>query len=252
MTRSEKVVNLPGGSIASTIAPLGNVSRCAAALERAMTRPRHLPGIVAFYGPSGWGKTFAATYAYNKHRAYYVEAKSSWTRKALLAAILSEMGVAPGKTLYDMTDQVSEQLVLSDRPLIIDEFDHLVQAGTVEVVRDIHEGSQASILILGEEQLSAKLKRWERFHNRMLAWVPAQPATLDDARHLRRLYCDATEVREDLLTRITELARGAVRRICVNLHNVQQEAFKEGWKTVGLKEWGARELYTGEAPTRRL
>lgn len=246
-----KVFSLKTNAI--TIAPLANVSRCSEALERAMNRPQHLPGMVAFYGPSGWGKTIAAAYTANKHRAYYVEAKSSWTRKALLAAILSEMGKHPGKTLYEMTDQVAEELVLSNRPLIIDEFDHLVKAGTVEVVRDIHEGSAgAAILILGEEQLAAKLKAWERFHNRMLAWVPAQPATLDDARHLRKLYAGEIEIRDDLLRRIADVARGAARRVCVNLDLVQQEATKERWKSVGLKEWGNRELYTGEAPSRRL
>lgn len=252
MTKVQKVVNLRGAPVTASIAPLENVSRCAAALDRAVNRPMHLPGITGFYGPSGWGKSIAATYTANKYRAYYVEAKSSWTRKALLGAILTEMGISAGKTLYDMTDQVSEQLVLSGRPLIIDEFDHLVQAGTVEVVRDIHEGSSAPILILGEEQLSHKLKKWERFHNRMLAWVPAQPATMDDARHLRRLYVTETEIRDDLLARIHELARGSVRRICVNLHLVQQEALVHGWKAAGLKEWGARELYTGEAPARRI
>lgn len=241
-----------GRGLRDTTAPLENVARCAAALERAINRPAHLPGIVTFYGPSGWGKTFAAAYTATKYRAYHVEAKSSWTRKALLAAILTEMGIAPAKTLYEMSSQVSEQLVLSQRPLIIDEFDHLVQAGTVEVVRDIHEGSSAPVLLIGEEQLSAKLKRWERFHSRVLSWVPAQPASFDDARHLRRLYVTHAEVRDDLLARIHELARGAVRRICVNLDLVQQEALKHGWKSVGLKEWGERDLYTGEAPARRL
>jgi DNA transposition AAA+ family ATPase len=245
-----KQTDSKGKGLRESIAPLENVSRCASALDRAISRPAHLPGMAAFYGPSGWGKTIAASYTANKYRAYYVEAKSSWTRKALLSVILFEMGVVPGKTLYDMTDQVSEQLVLSGRPLIIDEFDHLVQAGTVEVVRDIHEGSGASILLIGEEQLSAKLKRWERFHSRVLSWVPAQPVTMDDAKHLRRLYVSGTEIRDDLLARLHKLANGAVRRICVNLDLIQQEALKHAWKSVGLKEWGERDLYTGDAPIR--
>lgn len=249
---SQKVVDIKGQHGGPSIAPLTNVARCNAALERAMHRPRHLPGIVTFYGPSGWGKTFAATYTAVKHRAYHVEAKSSWTRKALLAAILTEMGIAPMKTLYEMSSQVSEQLVLSGRPLIIDEFDHLVQAGTVEVVRDIHESSHAAVLLIGEEQLSAKLKRWERFHNRVLSWVQAEPATADDARRLAGLYLTKVEIRPELLARIHEMARGAVRRICINLEMVQEEALDAGWKSVGLKEWGDRELYTGEAPARRL
>ena len=44
-------------------APLTNVSLCLASLTRAIDRPRHLPGIVVFYGPSGYGKSTAATVA---------------------------------------------------------------------------------------------------------------------------------------------------------------------------------------------
>ena len=63
-------------------APLVNVSLCVATLERAMNRPAHLPGIVTFTGPSGYGKSTAAAIAANRFEAVYVQAKSSWTRKA--------------------------------------------------------------------------------------------------------------------------------------------------------------------------
>lgn len=235
-----------------TIAPLKNVGLCMGALARAMERPGHLPGMVTMYGPSGWGKSTAAAYAANETRAYYVQAKSSWTRKAALLAILGEMGVVPARTIYEMCDQVAEQLALSRRPLIVDEMDHLVERNAVEVVRDIYEGSGAAILLIGEEMLPTKLKRWERFHGRMLDWVPAQPADLDDTRHLARLYCDRVTVAEDLLGRILDLSRGSVRRICVNLERVQELAIQRGLKGVGLAEWGDHELFTGEAPNRRV
>lgn len=236
----------------STTAPLANVGACMEALKCAMKRPDHLPGIVAFYGPSGWGKSFSAAYAANSQRAYYVEAKSSWTTKALMLAILNEMGVVPAKTIYEMTGQVAEQLVLSGRPLIVDEFDALVDKKQVEIVRDIYEGSNAPILIIGEERLEVNLRHWERFHNRVLDWVPAQPASLKDAGHLRELYCKRTKVHDDLLGRIHEIARGNVRRICVNLERVQTFAITRGLSTIKLDDWGNRDFYTGEAPRRKV
>ncbi len=36
----------------------------------------------------------------------------------------------------------------------------------------------------------------ERFHNRVLDWVPAQPASLADAKHLRALYCKRVKPRQ--------------------------------------------------------
>lgn len=235
-----------------TTAPLQNVALCNIAMERALQRPAHLPGLVAFYGPSGWGKSTAAAYVANKHRAYYVECKSTWTKKFLLLSILTEMGIAPAKTIPEMTAQISEQLVLSQRPLIIDEMDHIVTKKAVEVIRDIYEGSNAAILLIGEENMPAKLREWERFHNRMLTWTPAQPCDLDDTRALAQLYCRDVTIADDLLGRILEVSRGAARRICVNIEHVRQEALMMGRAEIDAGAWGQRTLYSGDAPKRRV
>ncbi len=236
----------------NTVAPLANVSLCAGALERTMHRASHLPGLVCFYGPSGWGKSTAAGYTRNRHRAYYVECKSTWTKKATLLAILHEMGIAAPKTVYEMTDAICEQLGRSGRPLIIDEMDHLVEKKAVEIIRDLYEGSGAAILLIGEEQLPKKLERWERFHGRILDFIPAQPADLDDAHHLATLYCRQVTVGADLLEKIHQLSRGSVRRICVNLERVQEEALAQGLDEISLAQWGGRPLFTGDAPARRV
>lgn len=253
MQQQRKIVNLePDLQPTATIAPIKNVALCSMALEQAINRPGHLPGMVCFYGPSGWGKSKAAAYTANKHRAYYVECKSSWTKKALLESILKEMGIVPGKMLYQMTEQISEQLAKSGRPLIVDELDHIVEKKSVEVIRDLYDGSNAAILLIGEENIEHKLRKWERFHNRMLVWQPAQPADLADTRHLCRLYCKEVKIADDLLAHVQQQSLGVATRICVNLNRIQQEALNMGLEQIGLADWGDRQLYTGDAPKRRV
>ncbi|WP_126456700.1 AAA family ATPase [Sulfuriflexus mobilis] len=235
-----------------TVAPLANVSICAAAVQRTMNRPEHLPGMVCFYGPSGWGKSTAAAYVANKLRAYYVQCMSAWTKKAFLENVLNEMGVVPNTTIAAMTAQAGEQLALSNRPLIIDEMDHLADKKAVEIVRDLYEASHSTILLIGEERLPEKLRKWERVHGRVLDWVPAQPADIDDAKHLAKLFVHKVTIANDLLKRIAELANGSVRRICVNLDRVEQHALTQGLDKIDLKVWGNNELFTGEAPKRRV
>ena len=237
---------------ACSVAPLANVGLCTGALDRAMNRAAHLPGLVCFYGPSGWGKSTAAAYTANRTRAYYVECKSTWTRKATLTAIIKEIGIQPPQTIYDMTDAICEQLANSGRPLIIDELDHLVEKGAVEIIRDLYEGSGAAILLIGEERLPKKLERWERFHGRILDFIPAQPADIEDARHLARMYCGRIAIADDLLTRIHQAAAGSARRICVNLERVREEAASLGLNKIGLAEWGDREFFMRSAPARRV
>ena len=233
------------------IAPLGNVGMCLSSLKRAITRPTHLPGIVVFYGPSGYGKSTAATVATIRHDAVYVQARSSWTRKAAHQAILKGLGVVPAKTVAEMSDQIAEELSLSKRPLIVDEVDYLVERGTVEILRDIYEASQTPVMLIGEEGLPGKLKRWERFHGRVLDWAPAQPASLEDCKSLAELHAVKVRIADDLLAKIHDVAGGSVRRICVNIARIEEQAQVDGRDVMDLRGWGARELYTGEAPSRR-
>ncbi len=236
----------------NTVAPLTNISLCAGALDRAVNRSYHLPGMVVFYGPSGWGKSTAAAYTANRQRAYYIECKSTWTKKATLMAILKEIGIPAPKTIYEMTDVICEQLAKSGRPLIIDEMDHLVDKSAVEIIRDLYEGSGAAILLIGEERLPKKLERWERFHGRILDFVPAQPCDLEDARHLARLYCRQVKIADDLMTDLHKASHGSARRICVNLERVAGEALSSGLDEIDAKQWGSRSFFTGEAPARRI
>jgi hypothetical protein len=254
MSYPRNVVNMPdprqrpGG-----IADIGNMDLTATALERLMSRTEGLPGIGVLHGPAGWGKSVAAARLANRYRGYYVQMRSCWTRKALLEKIIGDMGIKPARTLPAILDQIAQQLAGSRRPLLIDEFDYCAgSASLVELVRDIHEAAgNAPILCIGEEGLPQTLQRYERFHSRVLTWVPAAPVNLSDAQKLRPIYAPEIDIREDLLEHVVKAAHGSVRRVCVNLELIQEEALVQGWADADLKAWGSRPLYTGESPQKR-
>lgn len=235
----------------SQVAQIHNLDLVRTAVERLATRNAALPGFACLYGPAGYAKTTSLVTVANATRAYYVQMRSAWGRKALLEKILVEMSVQASGTIPQMLDQVCAQLAASRRPLVIDEFDHCVKSDSmVELVRDIYEGSQGTIVLAGEELLPQKLKKWERFHSRVLSWIPAQPVSLADARALAPIYCNDIEVGEDLLEHLVKISGGSVRRVCVNLAGIQETGAIEGWTGVDLRLWGDRQLYTGEAPRR--
>lgn len=219
-----------------------------------MARAANLPGLVCLYGPSGWGKSISANYLCNAQRGYYLQVKSIWSKKVVLEKILLEMGIKPGPTAGAMLDQVCDQLSASGRPLVIDEMDHLVEKKSVELIRDIYEGSQAPVLIIGEEQLPQKLKRWERFHGRILAFVPALPVSQSDAIALAAVYAHGLEVAIEVIDHLVKASHGSVRRVCVNLDLLREAAAVHGVTAVDLAWCEARSIvfYTGEAPKRRV
>ena len=233
-------------------ASLQNIGVITYAIEKVMNRPDYLPGLIVVRGPSGYGKTFAASYAAIESGAYYVSAKSTWTKKTFLQAILNEMSVPAEKTVGAMMDQVCSQLSISNRPLIIDEFDYCVESKALtDMTRDIYDGSQAAIILIGEERLPDKLEKIERFHNRILDWINAVPANFDDAVKLRAMYCKKVEIADDLLKKVWEKSEGRVRRIVVNLAKIEDDMLAEGKSRVDLAGWGKRELITGNAPLIR-
>lgn len=232
-------------------AALRNISILDSLALQVIERPDHLPGIVTFSGPSGFGKSTAAAHVAGRHQALYVEVRSTWTRRALLEAILQSMGIKAGATICKMVDQVSDELATSQRPIILDEFDNAVAQNLVELVRDIYEQSKAPFILIGEEMLPQKLQKWERFHGRIMDWAQAQPANLDDARILNRHYARDIKVEDDLLSVLVEQARGSVRRIVTNLERIATVARGLGIEKINRSDWGDRELHTAIPPQAR-
>lgn len=233
-----------------TLALLKNVAACLALVETLKARGPHLPGIGVFYGPSGFGKTYAAIYAQNKTGAYRVEVGDSWTRKTLLDNILAELGIEMRGTIADKSQAAIMALGDDpDRPLIIDEADKLVDKKMIEIVRELHEMSQAPVVLIGEERLPGKLIQSERTHNRVLEWTPAQPCDAEDTDALAALFCGGLTVAPDLLDEIRRQSGGRARRIVVNLNRVVEFARNAGLDTVGAQDFGAT-FYTGTPPIR--
>lgn len=233
------------------VANIANLGLVAVAAEKLVSRVDGLPGIGVMYGEAGRGKTIACSAIANSMRGYYVQMRSAWSRKTLLEKILFEMGIRPTGTIPNMLDQVCEQLAASRRPLIVDEFDFCLRTnGLIELVRDIYEGSQGTLLLVGEETIPTKLKRWERFHSRVLAWIPAMPVSVDDARQLAPIYCQNVSLSDDLLEHIVTLAAGSVRRVCVNLTLIHEAAMTKGETDMTRAKLGKLALYTGDAPLR--
>lgn len=233
------------------IIPLTNVGLLASAIERAQTRPQGLPGLIVMYGASGLGKTVGAAFAANIYRGYYVECRDTWTKKAFLSAILREMGIPPGRTMAEMAEQVADQLSRSARPLIVDDVQYLLDKAAANVLTDIYNASHGTIVLIGEERVPASMAKKERLHNRVLEWVPAQPATLEDMRLLATNSYPKLQIHDDLLEDLRRAVRGCLRRIVVNLYHVYSEASAMCLDSVDLALWGKRGWFTGDAPTRR-
>ncbi|MEX2126932.1 MAG: AAA family ATPase [Xanthobacteraceae bacterium] len=234
---------------------LKNVAGFMAMTQRLVDRGPLLPGIGVCQSVSGYGKTLASIFAQNKTGAARVEIGDTWTRKTTLKAILRELGVFDEKKRLTIAD-MAELAVIAlgndpSRPLIIDEADKLVDKGMIELVRELHEHSGAPVILIGEERLPAKLLNYERVHNRVLEWFPAQPCDLEDAKLLAHAFAPKIAITDDLLDAIRAASGGRARRIVVNISRVAELARNQGKHTIDLRSWGDAQFYTSEPPQAR-
>lgn len=235
------------------VALLRNVMAMVTLVQRVVDRTPTLPGMAVFYGPSGYGKTTAATYAANTFDAYQVQVQSTWTKRTFCEAILLDLGIQPAGQIASMVNQIAREIASTGRPLLIDEADYLVDRDLVQLVRDIYEASEGSIILIGEEDLPRKLMRWERVHGRMLDWVPAEPAVVEDVQHLAPHYAAGIEIERALQEQLLHDSLHSIRRVCVNLDMLREHAQTTGARQVTKKDWAAsgRKFFSGAAPRPR-
>jgi len=240
-------------NIDETVAPLRNVSALLTLVDRVQTRDYGLPGMATFYGPSGWGKSSAATYTENELDALHIEVQPLWQAKALLTGIAEEMELNPRRSTSasEIYDMVSKALAKAQRPLLIDEADRLTRGDMIEVVRGLYEASNVPVILIGEEGLPLKLQQWERVHGRMLTWVAAEAASLSDVAQLAKIYARGITIDDALAEALLVGSKSSLRRVSTNLAEIKQLALREGWTRVGLAQWGKRTFFGGEAPPPR-
>lgn len=235
-------------------APLKNVAAFATMLETVIERRPDLPGMSCFSGPSGYGKSRSAIYGATIHRAAYVECTQFTTAKSLLTSVLREYGVdRPRGSVTDLIDNAAELMAANPRvPLLVDEAHHVAHKRFVDVLRSLHDFSQAPVVLIGEETLPTELEAHERVHNRMLTWTQAVPLDREDFGLLAGVACRGVTIEEDLAQAILDKTAGNTRRVVVNLARVEEVARQLGTDTIGLAGFSAAgELIMGKAPSVR-
>ena len=215
-------------------------------------RDEGMPGMACFHGFSGYGKSQAALYNTQATKACWVEVKSIWTRKDLVLKICAGLGIPAGRTVAECVEKIGEELGKSGRPLLLDEAHILCTDGMMKLVHDLYESSHgASIILIGEEELPQKMARWERIHNRMLDWIPAQPADLREVGILAQLKCPELKISEDVLQKVLEESQAVARRIVSNLNQIKDFARTEGHAEIAAPHIGQIRWLTGQAPAAR-
>ena len=235
----------------NNIAPLANVVRLQTLAVRLQNRAHGLPGIGCYFSPAGYGKSTAGIFVTNNLGACHIQALPFGGTKGLLTMIVTELGERPARSVSDLFLQAVSKLQKNNRILIIDEADQILPDRTIAMLRLLHDPTEVPLILMGEELLPQKLKQWERVHSRILSWVAAEPATIEDVGFLAPIYAPNLTIDPELRAAILQASRGSIRNASTNLAYVSEFAASKGLKRLSLAEWGQKRFHTGEAPAAR-
>lgn len=235
-------------------APLKNIAAFTTLVERMVSRDPDLPGLACFYGPSGWGKTKSAIYGAVRSQAAYIECGQYTSARSLLRNLLTELGEArPRGSIEEMKAQVILRMVAApQRPVIVDEAHFVARQRFCDLLREMSDKSGAPVIMIGEETLPGHIAQFERVHNRVLEWLPAQPCDADDFALLAAHRCRDVRIAPDLAEAILTLTKGNTRRIVVNLDRVVEAARAAGAREIDLDTFGGpSRIYINATPDVR-
>ncbi|WP_407546515.1 AAA family ATPase [Vibrio parahaemolyticus] len=229
------------------IIPVKNVMRLASAYHALESRPLNTPGMGLVWGETGRGKTTATSWLINRCNGIYVRALALWNTSSMLRAIARELDLDIKGTQEALALRIIERLAETQRPLFVDEADHIVTNERVmETLRDIHDLSTVPVLMIGMGQMRQKVARYSQLENRIMHWIEFTPCDYDDAVTMAKGMCDV-EIEDELLNELIRATRGEVRRLVVGLAQIEDEAKVQGVTTIGKAQF-KREFFLGQKP----
>jgi len=135
------------------------------------------------WGRAGRGKTRTAHYHIaNTRGCHYVLALKIWrhSQSEFLKAIARELGIAePPHRVGPLFAEIAERLVKAKPTLFIDEPEKLPIA-FLEIMRDLTEATGAPIVLIGEEELPAMMRKERRVWSRTYQQIQFKPFGVAD------------------------------------------------------------------------
>nr|WP_284694590.1 AAA family ATPase [Geomonas sp. Red32] len=189
-------------------------------------------------GKAGNGKTSTARWwGLNTNiNAVYVRATASINSHWILAEIVRELGQHPDRRMEYCFAQALKEVAKARRPLIIDEAEHCLEDPRVlESVRDISDLTEVPVILVGYDQIRAKLKKYEQLSSRVSAVVDFKPLTLEDTRTCCKELCEVV-IADDLVAAIHRDSAGRIRLVKEGIASCERHAKRNSRPEVSLDD----------------
>ena len=205
-------------------------------------------------GEPGYGKSETVDRWSAQVSAAFLRAKEQWTPAFFMGELAETLGVDARGRAKDIFARVVAKLGAEQIPLVIDEVEHTLRnaAQVLETVRDISDIAENIVVLVGMEQVQAKIARYKQISSRIAQVVVFNPATPEDVLATCQQLADVV-IAPDLAREIHRQANGRMREIMNAIALVEREARKNKKTQVALADFSGRPLvFDWQARRQRL
>lgn len=132
---------------------------------------------------------------------------------------------------------------MANRYRVIDEVEHCLRdsAQVLEAIRDLSDLTEVIVILVGMDQVQAKIARHAQISSRIAKVVEFLPATLEDVAEFCKQLAEVT-ISPDLVAEIHKQSGGRVREIMNAIATVEQTAKRNGNSAASLQDMAGQVL----------
>ena len=194
-------------------------------------------------GPAGFGKSQTVDQWAVQNGAAYLRAKVEWTPRYFMTELAETLKIDSRGRAKEIFARIAGVLGGQQIPLVIDEVEHCLRdsAQVLEAVRDLSDLTEVMVILVGMEQVQAKIARHAQISSRIAKVIEFAPATPDDVTEFCKQLAEV-EIEASLVTEIYRQSGGRVREILNAIATVEQTAARNGKKSVSFQDMAGQVL----------
>jgi len=187
--------------------------------------------------PAGYGKSQMVDHWAVSTNAAYLRAKVEWTPRYFMTELAETLKLDSRGRAKDIFGRIAGVLGGQQIPLVIDEVEHCLQNGAkvLEAIRDLSDLTEVIVVLVGMDQVQARIARHAQISSRIAKVVELQAATAEDVAELCKQLGEVT-IAADLVHEIHRQSGGRVREILNAIATVEQTASRNGKHSAALKD----------------
>jgi DNA transposition AAA+ family ATPase len=192
---------------------------------------------------AGFGKSTTVDHWAITNGAAYIRAKEGYTPSWFKSDLAENLKIDTRGRPKELFARIAGYIGTHQIPIVIDEVEHCLDnnAAVLEAVRDLSDLTEVIIIMVGMDQVQAKIARHRQISSRIARVVEFQPSTLADVGITCKQLADV-EIASDLVAEIHRISGGRMRDIMNAIATVENTAKRNSASKVTLQDMAGQSL----------